>query len=170
LDNPRISKSVEQHTVQLHASWMFLRDRELQVSQFCACSGHATLPGLKVCLVSLTHETKYASGTMKFVDLLAPQDPSSYRPGHQWCSQRGGGSNPPFTSKPFFTAVKLLLLNIITSLTTRKTINSHDLRKTNHWGGGCGSLLSTNRHNTLVTFGKAHLCCRWLNRYILTSL
>jgi len=25
---------------------------------------------LKVCLVPLTHETKYASGTMKFVDLL----------------------------------------------------------------------------------------------------
>ena len=41
----------------------------------------------------------------------------------------------------FFTAVKLLLLHIITSL-TRRTINSHDLRKTNHLGG---SLLSTKK-------------------------
>ena len=44
---------------------------------------------LKVCLVPLTHETKYASGTMKFVDLLVlgggssgPQDTPSYGPGH----------------------------------------------------------------------------------------
>jgi len=81
-------KSVEQHTVQLHATWMFLRDlvHKLQVSQFCACSRHAALSGLKVCLVPLTHETKYASGTMKFVDLLEfressdPQDPPSYGP------------------------------------------------------------------------------------------
>ena len=37
------------------------------------------------------------------------------------------------------------------SLTTRRTINSHHLRKTNHLGGrGCGSLLSTNRHNKLT--------------------
>ena len=28
------------------------------------------MPGLKVCLVSLTHETKYASSTMKFVNLF----------------------------------------------------------------------------------------------------
>jgi len=147
LDNPRISKSVEQHTVQLHASWMFLRDRELQVSQFCACSGHATLPGLKVCIVSLTHETKYASGTMKFVDLLAPQDPSSYRPGHQWCSQRGvRGFKPPIHIEAVFYSRKVTVIKYYNlSLTTRKT-------------------------NTLVTFGKAHLCCRWLNRYILTSL
>ena len=36
---------------------------------------------LKVCLVPLTHETKYASGTMKFVDLLV----------------LGGGSSGPKT-------------------------------------------------------------------------
>jgi len=36
----------------------------------------------------------------------------------QWRSQRGGGwkVQTPFASKPFFTAIKLLLLNIITSL------------------------------------------------------
>jgi len=41
------------------------------------------------------------------------------RMNHQWRSQRGGlgGLNPPFASKPFFfTAVKSLLLSIITSL------------------------------------------------------
>ena len=43
---------------------------------------------LKVCLVPLTHETKYASGTMKFVDFWygggssGPQDTPSYGPGH----------------------------------------------------------------------------------------
>jgi len=42
------------------------------------------LTELKVCLVPLTHETKYASGTMKFVDLLEfegssdPPIPPSY--------------------------------------------------------------------------------------------
>jgi len=41
----------------------------------------AALPGLKVWLVALTHETKYATGTMKFADLLEfrgssdPKDP-----------------------------------------------------------------------------------------------
>ena len=34
----------------------------------------------------------------------------------------------------FFTAVKLPLLNVITSLITRRTISSHDLRKNNHLG------------------------------------
>ena len=75
---------MEQHTVQLHASWVFLKRTcsQLQLSQFCASSGHAALPGLKVCLVPLTHETKYASATIKFVNLLDPQEPPSYGPAH----------------------------------------------------------------------------------------
>ena len=56
------------------------------------------------------------------------------------CVARRGGIHPPpiHNEAVFFTAVKLLLLNIITSLTTRRTINSHDLRKTNHLGRGGG--------------------------------
>jgi len=52
---------------------------------------------------------------------------------------RGGleGSNPPFASKPFFHSRKVTVINYYNlSLTTRRTINSHDLRKTNHWRGG----------------------------------
>jgi len=61
---------------------MFLKRTcsQLQLSQFCASS--AAVPGLKVCLASLTHETKYASATIKFVNLLDPQDPPSYGPAH----------------------------------------------------------------------------------------
>ena len=62
----------------------------------------------------------------------------------QWRSQRvqppeGWRVQPPlFASKPFFfhsrkvTVIKYY--NV--SLTTRRAINSHDLRKTNHLGGG----------------------------------
>ena len=48
-----------------------------------------------------------------------------------------GGSNPPFASKPFFHSRKVTVIKYYNlSLTTRRTINSHDLRKTNHLGGG----------------------------------
>jgi len=55
-------------------------------------------------------------------------------------ARRGLGAQTPSIriEAVFVTAVKLLLLNIITSLTTRRTFNSHDLRKTNLWGLGAG--------------------------------
>ena len=74
----------------------------------------------------------------------------------QWRSQRGGlgGSNPLHSHRSRFYSHKITVSKYYNlSLTTRRTINSHDLRKTNHLGVGvrrCGSLLSTNRHNTLV--------------------
>jgi len=56
----------------------------------------------------------------------------------------GGGGlrvQPPIRIEAiFFTAVKLLLLNIIISITTRRTINVHDLRKTNHLAGSVSNI------------------------------
>ena len=114
------------------------------VLRFSACSGHSwksvlshwrTRPSMQVVQWNLW-------------TFWQPQDPSSYRPGHQWRSQRGGwGFTPPIRiENVFFYSRKVTVIKYYNlSLTTRKT-------------------------NTLVTFGKAHLCCRWLNRYILTSL
>ena len=57
----------------------------------------------------------------------------------QWRSQRGGlgGSTPPpFALKPFFHSHKVTVIkHYNVSLTTRRTINSHNFRKTNHLGG-----------------------------------
>jgi len=66
-------------------------------------------------VVFLNRKYLYLScGLLRYVDEILFADRG------QWCSQRGdlGGLNlPPFASKPFFfTAVKLLLLNTITSL------------------------------------------------------
>ena len=48
-----------------------------------------------------------------------------------------GGFNPPFASKPFFHSRKVTVIKYYNlSLTTRRTINSHDLGKTNHLGEG----------------------------------
>jgi len=65
----------------------------------------------------------------------------------QWHSgvTRGGGvggSNPPFASKPFFHSRKVTVIKYYNlSLTTRRTINSHNLRKTNHLGGAIASMV-----------------------------
>ena len=56
----------------------------------------------------------------------------------QWRSQIGGSlgvQTPPLASKPFFHSRKVTLIKYYNlSLTTRRTINSHNLRKTNHLG------------------------------------
>jgi len=62
---------------------------------------------------------------------------------NQWRNQRGGlgvQTPAPFPIRieaVFFTAVKLTAIKYYNlSLTTRRTINSHNLRKTNHLGRG----------------------------------
>ena len=51
-------------------------------------------------------------------------------------------SPPPLASKPFFHSSKVTVIKCYNlSLTTRMTINSHDLRQTNHLGGGRESIL-----------------------------
>jgi len=59
---------------------------------------------------------------------------------NQWRSQRGAlGVQPPIPIEAFFHSRKVTVIKYYSlSLTTRRTINSHDLRKTNHWGGGAG--------------------------------
>ena len=63
---------------------------------------------------------------------------------HQWHS-RGrvwGFKPPPFASKPFFHSRKVTVIKYYNlSLTTRRTINSLNLRKTNHLGGAIASMV-----------------------------
>ena len=62
----------------------------------------------------------------------------------QWRSQRGGlGSSTPHSHRRrFFHSRKVTVIKYYNlSLTTRRTINSHNLRKTNHLGGAIASMV-----------------------------
>ena len=91
----------------------------------------------------------------------------------QWRNQRGslGVQPPPFASKPvFFHSRKVTVIKYYSlSLTTRKTINSHDLRKTNHLGSLLWSLLSTN----ILTYERTAVhfmhCCSFSTSNKITS-
>jgi len=95
------------------------------------------LLGLKVCLVPLTHETKYVSGTIKFVDLLEyreysdPQDTPSY--------------GPVITSIIIITASDIVL----PSASLTKTSGASADTRTCHWYIN-GTLTTQPQYNTLV--------------------
>ena len=85
----------------------------------------------------------------------------------QWRSQRGGlgGLNPPpFASNPFFHSREVTAIKYYNvSLTTRRTINSHNLRKTNHLGGAIASMVECvltwiREQYLVVTFQNEPFC------------
>jgi len=80
----------------------------------------------------------------------------------QWCSQRGfGGFTPPHSHRSRFYSRKVTIIKYYNfSLTTRRT-------RTN-----CANPTMGGSPPIDTNFGrpKAHLCYRWLNSYILTSL
>ena len=73
----------------------------------------------------------------------------------QWRSQRGklGGSTPHSHRSRFFHSHKVTVIKYYNlSLTTRRTINSHDLRKTNHWGAEWVRLLFASMVECVLTW------------------